>query len=159
MSPRARGSVLIWASIGVCCVALASGCVTTAGKSGDVPSVAKRYTQTAEAVVDPSDVDKYAPLYAEDAVFEDVPMEERVEGRSNILDHFRTNMSTDETTDTVEYIVTGDDWFVVQDRVTSGQGEFGSNVTFFTMFEVDDGLITHQLEFYPSDAPWLEYYR
>jgi len=146
------------ASTVACCVVLATGCGTRFSEPRDVPSIAKRYTQTAKTVVNPSDVDKYTPLYAEDAVFEDVPMKERVEGRSNIIDHFRTNMSTD-TTDTVEHVVTGDGWFVVQDRVSSGQGEFEYDITFFTMFEVKGGLITHQWEFYPSDAPWLEYYQ
>jgi hypothetical protein len=143
-----------------CSVILSAGCGSAASESQKIASLAERYVQASKSLPDESHVDKLAAFYAEDAVIEDVPMKERVEGRTNIRAVFREDMGISvDSTSTVDYVVTGDDFFIVQERLTQGKGEFATTITMLCMYKVRDGLITHAWEFYPSDAPWLEYYR
>jgi predicted small secreted protein len=139
------------------CAALIAGCGTQSGDTQDLKSFAADYAQTMKVFVDTKGVDTgpVERFYAEDAVFEDVPMKERVEGRDKIMAMFRETSFTLPTTDTVESTVAGQGWFAVQDRVVTEHFD-GTEITFFTVCEVKDGLITHQWETYASDAPWLE---
>jgi limonene-1,2-epoxide hydrolase len=137
--------------------ALVVGCGTQSGNSQDMKALATDYARTMKVFGDTQgvDTDPVARLYAENAVFEDVPMKESVEGRDKIMAMFRENSFTLPTTDTVEYVIAGEGWFALQDRVVTEHFD-GADITYFTVCEVKDGLITHQWETYESDVPWLK---
>jgi hypothetical protein len=141
----------------VSCAALVAGCGTPGSGSQDLKAFADDYNRTIKSFNEAKGVDTgpVARFYAENAVFEDVPMKERVEGRDKIMAMFRQNSFTLPTTETVESVVTGGGWFAVQNRVVTEHFP-GVPITYFTVCEVEDGLITRQWESYTSDAPWLE---